>query len=132
MYETNIYLTKEDKIKLTKQAHAKQLSLSTYIDIIVENYWIITHKNCFDSYIFKGTEQTHIKLRNSHNFKLTPMIITNAITLFLHKEYNNKEWTSLIDYQNINRRIQSQADRTIDERYNYNQLRRAIYRATGN
>ena len=61
MIETNIWLDKEDKAILTKKAQQKQLSLSTYIGIIVRNYWIISHENIFKEYIHKGTEQTHIK-----------------------------------------------------------------------
>lgn len=127
-YETNIYLTKENKTRLTKMARAKYLSLSTYIDIIVEHYFSICHKKALPTYIEKGTEQTHIKLRNKNQNKLTPIIISNCISVYLNPSKAPAIYEKLA-LTKINKQIQSKADKTIDNNYNYNELCRAIYRA---
>lgn len=126
MTETNIWLDKEDKITLTKKAQQKQLSLSTYIGIIVRNYWIISHENIFKEYIHKGTEQTHIKIRNKEKHKLTPMIITNAVYLFLHPD-KLSNYTDKLQLTKLNRKIQSESDKEIDKFYLGNQIIRANY-----
>lgn len=127
MYETNIWLDKADKITLTKQAQKKALSLSTYINIIVKHYYIISHENCFKDYIYKGKQQTHIKLRNENKLNLTPMIVTNAIYMYLHQEKITEKYKGLIKTEKLNRKIQSETDKTIDKFYLGNQLIRAKY-----
>lgn len=126
MNETNIWLDKEDKNVLIKKAQSKQLSLSTYIDIITRNYWIICHEKIFKAYIHKGKEQTHIKLLNRDKHKLTPTIITNCVYLFLHPD-KLTNYTDKLQITKINRKIQSDTDKTIDRFYLGNQIIRANY-----
>lgn len=130
MIETNIWLDKDDKTLLTKKAQKKQLSLSTYCDIIVRNYYIVAHENIFKTYIHKGTEQTHIKIHNKAKHKLTPTIITNCIYLFLHPE-TMKEYTDNLQLTKLNRQIQSETDKTKDNFYLGNQIIRANYYLKG-
>lgn len=125
MIETNIWLDKEDKNILIKKAQQKQLSLSTFIDIITQIYIFGCYKE--DKYIHKGNKQTHIKLRNKNKNKLTPIIITNCCYLYLHHEKHPKyeEFKTLMT--KLDRKVQSLADKTTDNMWLGNQIIRAKY-----
>ena len=125
-YDTNIYLNIEDKVKLTRLANVKQLSLSTLIAIIVKNYYILSNDNIFNEYLDKGTEQTHIKIRINEEQIITPMVVCNAITLYLHPN-TKQEFLQELNIKKINKQIQSEFDKTIDHSWLKNAIIRAKY-----
>lgn len=125
MIETNIWLEKEDKQVLTKKAQQKQLSLSTFIDIITQTYVF----GCYipKEYIHKGKQQTHVKLKNKNKIELTPTIITNCVYIYLHHEKHPK-YEELKEYlTKLDRKIQSLSDKTTDNFYLGNQIIRSQY-----
>jgi len=125
-YDTNIYLSIEDKVKLTRLANVKQLSLSTLISIIVKHYYVLSNDNIFNEYLNKGEEQTHIKIRINEGQIITPKVICNAISLYLHPTIK-QEFTEQLNIKRINRLIQSEFDRTIDHSWLKNAIIRAKY-----
>lgn len=133
MLETNIWLDKEDKQLLTKKAHSKQLSLSTFIGIVAKNYYIITNVPAFKGYIHKGKYQTHIKIRNKEQYKLTPTLITNALYLYLHHDKHPLYTQDAIKkiLIKLDRKVQSNSDTEIDNFWLGNQIIRANYMNKG-
>lgn len=120
MIETYIYLDQQDKAKLIKTATAKQLSLSSYINIIVKHY-IMCETNK-ESYIHKGQFKIHIKLR-AKEYNADSLTITNCVYRFLH----NNEFYTEINYKKLNSMIQSECDTTIDPNYLKNMIIRNTY-----
>lgn len=130
MYETNIWLDAQDLTKLTKMAQKKMLSLSTYINIIVKVYYGCCNENAIkdainSKFLHKGQKQTHIKLRNENKIALTPKIITNCVYIYLHNE--NHELAKYINFKTLNKKIQSECDKTKDNNYLQNLIIRATY-----
>lgn len=125
MIETNIWLDKEDKQVLTKKAQQKQLSLSTFIDIITNEYIF----GCYipNEYLHKGKKQTHIKIKNHNKHELTPTIITNCVYIYLHHEKHPKYKELKEHLTKLDRKIQSKADKTTDNFYLGNQIIRSQY-----
>lgn len=127
MIETYIYLNATDKAKLTKTAQNKQLSLSTYINIIVKNYINLLTEEQHQKYINKGNSKTHIKLR-AKEYKANSIEITNAVYKYLH----SKELKEQLNFEKVNRYIQSETDKTIDANFQKNMIIRITYRFCNN
>lgn len=121
-----IYLSKEDKTKIIKQAQAKQLSLSTYVNIIAKWYNVVNP--IFNGkYYKKGNNRIMIKPRNENN--LQDLDLTNLVYLFLHnkalKDINPD--AEKLNLYGLNKRIQSESDKTLDNNWNLNQVIRTNY-----
>lgn len=115
MIDTYIYLTEEQQTKLRKTALNKQLSLSTYINIICKYYIYLLTEEEQTKYINKGKIKVHIKLQ-AKTYKADSVKITNCVNKFL---------TMKLDH--VNRRIQSEADKTYDPNYLKNIIIRNTY-----
>lgn len=123
MKNITIWINQEDKKKLIKIAQSKYLSLSTLINIITKYYYVIANEKIYTEYINKGKQQLHIKLRNECKNNLNPMIVSNSVYLYLH----NEKIDPRINYKNINKKIQSECDKTTDSNYMLNVVIRATY-----
>lgn len=131
-----IYLSIEDKIKLTKQAQAKMLSLSSYVNIIAKNYLVFVsneemttkYKKEYDKfYFFKGECRIKIKPRNENKQNYTDLTLTNCCYLFLHNDKAAEIYGVKLNFTKINRKIQSESDKTLDNNWNLNQVIRTNY-----
>lgn len=134
---TFLKLTKDDKAKLQKLAHAKELSLSTCANIIAKHLFLFV-ANDDKYYIQTNDTQTTIKIRNECNYEYTVAKISNCIVLYLHHEYlntnifkdkNNIEQQINEFWYHTNKEIQRDLDKTIDVNKNLNEEIRAYYRA---
>jgi len=123
MKVTYIQLDLDDKNKLFKLAQKRNLSVSTVADIIIKNLYV-----CFDwkdekreKYIYKGKYKICLKLRNENKNHLSKVINTNCIYSYLHNE------SLKINWNNINRKIQSDLDKAYDPNYMKNLIIRTNY-----
>jgi len=108
---TYLFLDDEDKARLCKLAYAKQLSVSTASNIIIKHLYMMFNwqdKRSLE-YIKKGSNQLCIKIRNEHNYKITCANATNCIYAYFHNEVLPINW------DRVNRSIQSEMDKTIDK-----------------
>lgn len=123
-----IYITDSDKAKIFKQANSHQISVSTYVDIIVQNYKYMVEVENFNKYIEKGKNRICIKTKNCKN--LSNQLITNCIYCYLHNDYlQTIKQINPPGIKNLNKTIQSTADKTIDKNYDLNRIIRATYTA---
>ena len=128
-----IYLDEEDKEKIQKQAQKKQLSLSTYVEIIIYNLQKImeTEKaENLQSYIHKGKKQIYIKPKTNRcyikvNVSMN-VIYTNIIYLFLHQDIL-KTYLDEKEIKKSLKNIQSESDKKYDPRFDYNNKIRMEY-----
>lgn len=122
---TYFYLNKQDKTKLNKLAQSKQLSLSTTADIIYKHYyWLIVTQ---DHYYEKDKIKTCIKIKNENKNPVNTMFITNALYAYLHNDVIQSHTKEHLN--KINRKIQSELDKTFDANFNKNIIIREMYRA---
>lgn len=122
---TYFYLNKQDKTKLNKLAQSKQLSLSTTADIIYKHYyWLIIAE---EHYYEKDTIKTCIKIKNENKNPVNTMFITNALYAYLHNDVIQSHTKEHLN--KINRKIQSELDKTFDANFNKNLIIREMYRA---
>lgn len=121
---TYLFLDDEDKARICKLAFAKQLSVSTTANIIIKHLYILFDWNDERSlkYIHKGSNQLCIKIRNEHNYNITCANATNCIYAYFHNEILKINW------EKVNRKIQSEMDRTLDKNNQKNIEIRITYR----
>lgn len=121
-----IYLDLQDKTRLLKQATSYQLALTTYCDIIYKHYQFAVPKKYQKTYIHKGTEKIHInmRLKNLDTANIKDVNVTNAIYLFL----NRNKATVKVNFTNMNKAIQSEAENTIDNTFMQYQILKNMYR----
>lgn len=121
---TYLFIDDDDKARICKLAFAKQLSVSTTANIIIKHLYILfdwKDERSF-KYIHKGSNQLCIKIRNEHNYKITCANATNCIYAYFHNEVLPINW------EKVNRKIQSEMDRTLDKNNQKNIEIRITYR----
>lgn len=121
---TYIYITQDDKNRLSKLAQSKQLSLSACVDIIASKfYFLVANK---EEYIKKGDIKVKLNIKNKATWPVSDKLATNCITAFFHEELN--DFPNKDGIKNLKRQIQSQMDKTFDPNFLKNIIIRTNYR----
>lgn len=119
--ETYLQLNTNDKKRLVLLAKSKLLSVSTTANIIIKWYFYPVNQ-MYKTYLNKGENSLHIKIKNENKNPINSMNATNCIFCFFNKPNN------LINWSNLDRKIQSELDKTQDPNYNKNEEIRIAYR----
>lgn len=132
----NIYLTSDDKKKLSILKYQYHLSFSTLARIIAENIISLKNKASLnETYIYqndKGQTRTSIKPRkwqNLHqeNWITAPTIFyTNVLKLYLRNDLVNKKIVEDEDLPKINKHLYKCFEKEKDDNWNGNEWQRRL------
>lgn len=136
-----LFLTNEDKTTLFKKAQQNQLSVSTLVGIICNEYLIYTEykAKALEHFINRGDNMIHLHIKDTitnKGYKFTDKNYNNAIYMYLHHDKLNqielekgKTLADVVKVRQANTNIGRTIKKTFDPKFNYNQIKRQSYLA---